>query len=266
MTIEEIMTKMEEFRVSAEENVRKYNENAQEGNLKEANKAMEDIKDNIKDYTGLAQQKCFIECCAVDNPLAIMLEAVRRLKFETIAVKLTKPEEGSAISVEIASIVPTEKPIDLVKLNKYHEGGIGVDAKWPYMVEKLGCLLAARQGMKLGIKDLKTINDSYFMSTVAKELDMGKTPTSNTQLLNVLQSVISAMVGTEYKASSHDVEFLKAVFTKKDSKRALVVACSKNKALVSYMAEICHKLLLKKAYGLSVRVTNGNGSAEAIVE
>ena len=85
-------------------------------------------------------------------------------------------------------------------------------------------LLTAQKAVDLGI-DPKAVNDSYAMSEIAREFDMGKNPTSKTNLLKTLQTVITAMLGEQYKATSHDVNFLMSVYSKKNRK-ALTVTCA----------------------------------------
>ena len=79
---------------------------------------------------------------------------------------------------------------------------------------------------------------------------MGKTPTSNTQTLNALQRVVSAMVGEQYKAISKDVNYLRTVFAKKASKEALTVQCATHKNFVSYLAEVCYRIVTDSPYNV----------------
>ena len=62
------------------------------------------------------------------------------------------------------------------------DGGIGADKEWAYKVEKLNFLLTAQKAKDLGI-DPKEVNDSFAMADISKQIDMGKNPTSKTNLL-----------------------------------------------------------------------------------
>ena len=104
---------------------------------------------------------------------------------------------------------------------------------------------------ELGI-DPKDINDSYYMSDLAKSIDMGKNPTSKTNLLKTLTTVIQAMIGEEYKPLSHDVNFLLLVYGKK-SRKALTVTCANHKYLRGYCMEICHRLVMGKVYDVDYK-------------
>ena len=90
------------------------------------------------------------------------------------------------------------------------------------------------------------------MSDIAKAIDMGKTPTSKTNMLKTLQSVVNAMIGEEYKVLSHDVAFLTSVYSRKNRK-ALTVTCANHKYMRQYMAEICHRIVCGLRYDVEYK-------------
>ena len=102
------------------------------------------------------------------------------------------------------------------------------------------------------VKFYKEIDSSYAMSEIARAIDMGKTPTSNTNLLKTLQRIVTAMIGPEYKATSHDVNFLMSVYSRK-SRKALTVACANHKYLRQYMMEVCNHIVTKTPYSVDYR-------------
>ena len=63
-----------------------------------------------------------------------------------------------------------------------------------------------------------------------------------------LQKVVDAMIGEEFKAVSHDVKFLLSIYSKKNNRKALTVTCANHKYLTMYVAEICHRIVMGKAY------------------
>lgn len=71
---------------------------------------------------------------------------------------------------------------------------------------------------------------------------MGKNPASKTNLLKSLQVVITAMLGGDYKPTSHDVNYLLSIYSKK-SRKALTVTCANHRYFVNYLAEICHRIV-----------------------
>lgn len=243
-TTTKVLTK-EELRTKADNLVLAYNNAIQEGNFNDAAKFNTEIEQVVNEYTSISRKECFDELLATDDP---MLAAVKRLSFMTIRVKDTKVGDEK---IPVRIIEDSEKAIDLLKLHKSAENGIGKDSKWAAMVEKLNFLMTAQKAVDLGINP-KTINDSYAMSDIARQISMGKTPTSKTNILKTLQMVVTAMIGEEYKAVSHDVNFLMSVYSRKNRK-ALTVSCANHKYMRQYMMEICHRIVEGKSYALDYK-------------
>ena len=243
MTNAERATKKAELRELVEAQVKNYNDAIQNGKYEEAMKADEAITQTVNEYTSIAREECFEECMKAENP---MLEAVIRLTFATIGVKDSKKGDEK---IPVRELIDKDKAIDLLKLHKAVDGGIGVDKNWSHIAEKLNFLLTAQKAVDLGVKPekLKEIHDSYAMSEIAKQFDMGKTPTSKTNLLKTLQTVITAMLGEEIKATSHDVNFLLSVYARKNRK-ALTVTCANHKYFRGYLAEICNHIVTGNDY------------------
>ena len=242
-TREEYQAELVQLRETAEAKVREYNEAFQEGDLKKANEIEVAIDDAITEYTAIAEMLAFDTCEKSENP---MVTAVTLLTFRTIAKKDVKEGE---MKIPIRKIDDKEKYIDLAKLHKRINGGIGADKTWIYQVEKMNMCMTAQRAQELGCtpEALKEINDSYAMSEIAKQVQLGKSPCSNTQLLKTLNGIVSAMLGDGYKPNSHDVVFLKSIYAKK-GKAALSVACSNHKNFRNYIAEVCHRIVTGGIY------------------
>ena len=245
MTREESRAKLVALRAEVDDLVKSYNEAVQEGKVDEANKLDATMSEKIDEYTSIAQTMCFDECIAADDP---MLKAVELLSFVTICVKDEKKDEDK---FPIRSVDDRVKHINLLKLHK-KAGGIGHDKNWNHIMQKMNFLLTAQKCVDLGI-DPKTINDSYMMSDIAKDISFGKTPTSKTNMLKTLQPVVTAMVGEGYKATSHDVNYLMSIYTKK-GRKALTVSCANHGNFCRYLAEVCHRITVPGAgYGLECK-------------
>ena len=244
MTREENTAKLATLRSEAEALVKEYNEAIQTGKFEEASKVDAKLTEKVNEYTATVRDMCFEDCKNTANP---MLTAVTTLSYVTIG---TKDEQKGDDKVPVRSIVDKERPIDLFKLDKYC-GGIGADKNWLHIAQKMNLLLTAQKATDLGL-DPKAVHDSYAMSEIAREFDMGKNPTSKTNLLRTLQTVITAMLGEGYKATSHDVNFLLSVYSKKNRK-ALTVTCANHRYFRNYIAEICHRIVTGKAYELDYK-------------
>jgi len=272
MTREEKIAVLAELRAKAETLVMSLNDGVQNGN---PNPTMEkpeivdgaetgktitvfiatELEQVVNQYTAMAREICFDDCKAADDP---MLEAVKRLTFATIGVKETKKGEEK---IPVSEIVDKEKDIDLLKLHKSVDGGIGKDPKWNGLVEKFNFHMTIRQAKRITkgkenlTRVLKEINDSYAMCKIAQEIEMGKDPTSNTKLLGTLQDIITAMIGEEYKATSHDVNYLVDLYAQK-GKGKLKVNCANHRYFRSYIAAICHGIVTGTDYEVCFKKVN----------
>ena len=271
---EEKITKLEVLRGKAENLVMQLNDGIQNGIPNPTMEKPEIDKDGndtgktvvvyitteleqiINQYTSIAREICFDECKATGDP---MFEAVKRLTFATIGLKETK--RGDTEKISVFEIVDKSKNIDLLKLHKSVEGGIGKDPKWNGMIERMNYHMTARQAKRLlKNKDhltsvLREISDSYAMCQIARDMDMGKDPTSNTKLLATLQSVVTAMIGEEYKVTSHDVNYLVDLYASK-GKKALTVNCANHRYFRTYIAAICHGIVTGEDYEVSFKKAN----------
>ena len=208
------------------------------------------MEQTINEYTSIARKECFDALKVSEDP---MLEAIKQLTYPTIRIVDKKVGEGKQ-KITVTTIEDTEKQIDLLKLYK-HCGSIGKDPNWLHMVEKFNFLLTAQKAVDLGINP-KTINDSYAMNEIARGYDLGKNPTSKTNLLKTLQAIVTAMIGEEYKAVSHDVNFLLSVYGRK-SRKALTVTCANHKYMRGYVMEICHRIVTGKTYAVEFKAVKG---------
>lgn len=272
MTKAERIAEMQVLREKAESLVIQYNEGIQNGNPNptievnvldsngnvtgtKAEYITNLIDEVVNKYTAIAREICFTECRETDDP---MLEAIKRLTFATIGMKVSKKGEEK---IPVAEIIEKNKAIDLLKLHKTVDGGIGKDPKWNGMVEKMNFHMTARQAKRIVKKKenltrvLTEINDSYAMSDIAKAIDMGKDPTSNTKLLGTLQGIVTAMIGDEYKATSHDVNFLTDLYATK-GRTALSVNCANHRYFRAYIAAICHSIVTGEDYEISFKKVN----------
>ena len=243
---DEAVAKLRTIRTEVDGLVASYNEAFQAGKVKEAIDIDKKIEEKVNEYTSVARDDCFEMCKKSANP---MLTAVTVLSFVTID---TKDETKGDDKIPVRIVVEKERQIDLYKLHKYcGDKGIGADPKWLYMAENLNMLLTAQKAQDLGL-DPKAVNDSFAMSNIAREIDLGKNPTSKTNMLKTLQSIITAMLGEGYKAASHDVNFLMSAYSKKNRK-ALTITTANHKTLRGLLAEICHRIVTGKTYAVDYK-------------
>lgn len=265
LTPECIMTgklTMPELRAKAEALALVYNEHVQSGNFvprmehptSEKDKDGKTINEvvlvddvmqiTVNEYTNIAREQAFETLMAAEDP---MLAAILMLEYPTIRIVDKKDENKTPIR----TIEDSTKYVDLLKLHKKVNGGIGKDKNWHLMIEKLNLLMTAQKAIDLGVNP-KSVNDSYAMSDIAKAIDLGKNPTSKTKILETVQTIVTAMIGENFKAKSHDVNFLFSVYSKK-SRKALTVSCANHKYMRQYMMEICHRIATDGSYALDYK-------------
>lgn len=240
MTREEKIAQLAVLKSEAEALCRDYNALMTEGKLAEATKTGNTIAEKCNEYTSHAREIAFEDCLATEDP---MRTAVTILTFQTIAPKDDKKDEDA---IPVRGIVFKDRYIDLVKLHRKSPAGIGVNKEWYHHIQKLNFLLTAQKCRDLGV-DPTDISNAYEMSDIAKAFDMGKNPTSNSNMLRTLQTVVTSMLGDEAKATSHDVAYLQSVYAKK-GRAALSVSCSRHADMVKHFSDICHRIVTGESY------------------
>lgn len=238
MTREERVARLVELRKEVEAQAAEYNEAMLNNNYGRMKELDDETVKKVNEYTATVRNMLFDECKESENP---MLTAVTKMSFVTIGVRDKKNEDGAFVRC----VEEKARDIDLLQLHKYCNG-IGANQQWKFIAQKMNFLLTVQTCEDLGVSP-KSVNDSYLMSDIAKQIDMGKTPTSKTNLLKTLQQVITAMLGEEYKATSHDVNFLLKIYAKK-GRSALAVVCANHTHFVKYLAAICHHIVTGAAY------------------
>ena len=197
-----------------------------------------DIDTVITEYNKISKANCYKAAAESGDPLRY---AVLQFSYPGLRVKETKDKDTGAILREIAD---TAKSIDLGDLHKRCDG-IGADKKWIYALERFNFYLTIRAAERVGAK---VNSDAFVMNEISKEISLGKTPCSNTQLLKTLQTIVTMMLGGEYKATSHDVHYLVDCYANDSKKSKTAITLANHKTLRQYMKKICYRIL-----------TNGTG-------
>lgn len=206
-----------------------------------------------KEYARAAHHAAALELLNNDAP---MLAAAMALTFETVKHKDKEDENG----VKSRELVTAERPLDFAALESFFvERGkkFGTESTWAYKVAAFNRLLCMRTAQSIGA-DVKTVAEKFATPTQARDINLGKTPTSNTQLLKQLQMIIDSMLyvegekGNIYKANSHDVGYLLSLYAKK-GRGVLSVAAARPKYLEKLIAEILHRIVTEKSYNIEFK-------------
>lgn len=221
--------------------VSQYNDSAAYSEFKIMKELEAKISGQVEKYSELAEAECFAEILAAKDP---MLEAVKRLTYTSVKVRDVKDEGVTTRTVE-----DTEKQIDPLRLHKKAgKDGIGADKNWHLMIEKLNKLMTCARAIELGI-DPKDVDSSYSMSEEAAKIECLLSETDPTKydknkadevLLADVQKVVEAMIGAGYSVTEPMVQYLKMVYTKKDTRKSLGVVCANHKQMRTNILEVAH--------------------------
>lgn len=177
-------------------------------------------------------------------------EAIERHHFTTIGhKKLTS--DGRMTGVERSD---RTVQIDLRKFCEVR----GFDLEWFYELQALNKRLTLKvaEGLGVSASEMKKIDDSYSMDKLASEIELGKTPTSNTQIVKHMQRVLDLLSPGEGRIENRDLAYVLGGYTKRDSKKALTLQCSKHSMLQSLMGDVFYRIATKDGYGASYKRSN----------
>lgn len=246
MAIELKTTDLAEIKALAEEQLTKCEEceNVDDKKTLEA-----DLDEIINYYTATSKAKTY---AAAKESEDAMQYAITTFFFPVIKVKEQKDKDTDVI---IRSIVDAERPIDLGDLHK-KIGGIGADKNWIYRAQKFNYHLTLRAANRVGAK---VNSDAFAMHDIARQIDMGKNPCSNNQMLKTLQGIVTAMLGEGYKATSHDVNYLVDCYANDNKKSKTSITAANHKTLIGYLKKVCYRILTNgKGYGVDQREIKEN--------
>lgn len=220
-----------------EAKIAEVNKICAKGTAAEVEGKLTELKNIENDYRALREKEVFASCADVH-------EALVQHHFTTISHKKIS-DDGVMTGVE-----KSEKmvQIDLRKFCEYKS----LDMGWFYEMQALNKRLTLKAATELGVsaKELKSIDDSYSMDKLAAEIDLGKTPTSDTQCVKHMQKVLDSLSEGEGRVNSHDLTYVWLCYAKKNNKNALRVICSKHTILQSLLMDVFHRVVTNGTYGV----------------
>lgn len=220
------------------------------------NKAMHDLEEAEKSYAAIAANAMYDEYAMKDNPV---IEIIKAYGFTTLRHKEEYSETDKTCVIAVNPI-EKEKQIDLLAFCKRAK----LNTAWQYTASKFNQLMCLRAAKQLGA-DTELIAKSYYMKDTVKQIKMGGTPTSNTQVCKLLQRVIDEILpnkgkngDTIYKVNNHDVAYLDDLYGRKSSKQRLTVRVSNDSIFRRILVDIAYRLISNTKYGVDgFRVVKG---------
>lgn len=131
---------------------------------------------------------------------------------------------------------------------------LGYDLSWFYELQALNKRLTMKVAEAVGFtpKQVAAIDGSYAMSEQARKIELGGTPTSNTQCVKHMQRVFDLLAPNTGKVNNHDLAFVMACYSKK-GRAALKVACSKHNALMGILLDVFHRVVTGGVYDVDYK-------------
>lgn len=215
------------------------------------NKAISDLEIAEKEFATSVANAMYDEYAKKENPI---IEIIKAYSYKTIGHKEVRNKEDNNRVVSVDAI-EKDRQIDFLAFCKRAK----FDTDWQYLASKFNKLMCLRAATELGLPTavIKKISTSYFMQEAVKKIEMGKTPTSNTQVCKLLQRVIDGMLPNEdnegkaiYKCNNHDVAYLDDLYGKKSNKNLLTVRVSNDAFLRRILVDIAYRLITNGKYGV----------------
>lgn len=235
-------------------NIQAYNEAVNSSNFNAMTAADAKQKELEKEYAALAEVVCYANLKKLANP---MLEAVKTYGYDVIrhkdvptTEKIVEDGEEKSVTTYTREMTIKEQQIDLVKFDNYSGKTSSINPMWRYEVQTLNQMFCIRTAQDMNIAFTPV---SYFMDKLARRIEDGETPVSNTAMLEALQNLVDMIIfepqendqsKNKYRANSRDITAILKQYTK-SGKARLGIAVAKH----NYFARIIGKVLYRIATG-----------------
>lgn len=230
----------EELLAAFEAKIAQVNKACTEGTNAEVESRLSELTSIEKEFRAIREREVFAG-------LMDAHEAIQLHHFTTIGHKKTT-DEGRMTGVEKA-----DRTVQ-VDLGKFCEVR-GFDMGWYYEVQALNKRLTLRVAESIGVpaSEMKEIDGSYNMNRLAEEIDLGKTPTSDTQVVKHMQKILDMLSPDEGRVNKYDLAYIMATYTKRNNKALLRVQCSKHGVLLSLLTDVFYRISTNGVYGVDYK-------------
>lgn len=230
-----------------------------DGDIGAATVGMESLKALVNAYNEQSMRESMALLRAMSNP---MEAAIRDLVYKTIRVKTSKNKLSGVITVDLEN---STAYYSLKTLEDFCARNIGHSIGWYYAVEKFNYLAALRVAKELNV-DVNAIKNRFKIDPVSLGVDLGKTPTSNTKMLEQLQTVVDKILFVEredgqnsLRVTSHDLRFLVGCLTRV-GRGAHEVVFARAETTLNLIMRIINRILTNGSYDLEVPTTDNKKS------
>lgn len=183
-----------------------------------------------------------------------LVNALKKLRYQTMRYRVANDKE-TGLPTCTTYYVDADIPLAYFERYAYDVKKLdsaGVNHDWIYLIEKFTQLMSVYICTEIGA-DMKRLKDSYYIRDVARKLELGETPTSKTQIQKLLQKVSEAMIGTEFKTTSHDASYLMHTLVNKDKRSVNTVVFPTSKTVSGLIGDILHRVIIDGEYKMKFR-------------
>ena len=254
---------LEVIKAEIEANISAYNE-AYVNEDFNAISAAETTQDELeKEYAALAEKVCYKSLKETDKP---MLEAIKQYGYDVLRhkdiksiEKIVVDGEEKSITKVVRELVVKEKQIDLIKFDNYGDKTSSVNPMWRYELQSVNQLFCIRTAQDLGIPFKP---QSYFMDKVARRIEDGETPVSNTAMLEAVQNLVDMVIyeaqddkdKNKYRVNSRDITAIIKQYTK-SGKTRLGIATAKHSYFASIIGKVLYRVVSGEQYTLEYKIS-----------
>lgn len=225
------------IRKNCEKYVAEYNKAFQQKNFDALAEAETNLNGELKRYRKQKADDVVAALAKTENPVKA---AIEQLTYGILKTRKTR-EEGVETGIEL---VESEVHVDLVKVCE----AAGLKTDWQYRVEYLGLVLAMRLANDLNNPAIaRAMKTDYRMKDMARKLAEGSTPTSNTQVVKLVQEILDAVLPEAGKVNNHDVKYLEACMSRA-GKEAKSVQVGGSRKMHEFFLDMANAIVTESGY------------------
>lgn len=254
---------MQEIKQELETKATQYNAAALAEQYAKMSKLDKEMQDLVSDYAKKSKEAYLDEKAKSKTPLT---DSIIAPQYKVLKIKDTTDNDSGIIT---RSVDETNKTIQLNDLSAKFNSSFRFK-NWKAYIEQLNlrlCLYTANK-LELPTSDRKEIEEKFRMVNGGRDIDLGATPTSNTQLLKQLRTVCNGIMGEsdiEGKITSHDVEYLKMVYTTKGRELRNIRTLNSAK-LADAIINIMNRVMTDASYSITYQKSTDNAAGNTVTE
>lgn len=235
------------------EKIGEYNAALKENNFAAMSHVKEGLKEAEASYAEIKRMEVFTELAKSENPVKA---AITTYSYLIVSHREKRNEDRVTEGFEIVD--NKVRQIDLLKFCEF----CNIPTMWQYAVERFNKLLALRTAneLKMSKTQIKKLCSKFNISKIARQIELGETPDSNTAICRELQQILDGILFEDngkgkniYRANTHDVAYLLACYGKRGKKKLSIVI--PNHAYIQRLIfDIAYRIVTNKVYDLEYRM------------